>query len=138
MPSVTGYISQSTRGNRDMIDLTPGIRTFVAENGASDGIVTVFAPGSTAAITTVEFEPGLKKDIDQFLNRLIPYGEKYHHHDTWNDDNGSSHIQAAIIGPSVTIPLVNGELSLGTWQQVVLIDCDTRPRNRKIVVQITY
>ncbi len=138
MAAKTGYINLSTRGNRDMIDLTPEIRNVVVENGVMNGIVSVFAPGSTAAITAVEFEPGLKKDIDLFLEKIIPHGAKYHHHDTWHDDNGSSHIQAAMIGPSITVPLINGELSLGTWQQLVLIDCDTRPRNRKIIVQIVY
>ena len=108
------------------------------EFGAADGIAVVFAPGSTAGVTTVEFEPGLEKDIDLFLERIVPYGGRYHHHETWHDDNGSSHLQAALIGPSVAVPFVKGEPVLGTWQQVVLIDCDTRPRNRKIVVQMVY
>jgi secondary thiamine-phosphate synthase enzyme len=132
----TGYIQVSTQGNRDVIDLTPDIRDTVNQNGVRDGIVTVFAPGSTAGITAIEFEPGLKKDIELFLEKLIPYRGKYHHHDTWHDDNGSSHLQAAMLGPSLTVPVINGELSLGTWQQVVLIDCDTRPRKRSIVVQM--
>lgn len=120
-----------------MHDLTPAVRELIEEGEISNGIVTIFAPGSTAAITTVEYEPGLKKDIDEHLERLFPYAVHYHHHDTWHDDNGSSHLQAALLGPSLTVPVVEGEMTLGTWQQIVLIDCDTRERSRKIVVQIT-
>ncbi|MCU0847716.1 MAG: secondary thiamine-phosphate synthase enzyme YjbQ [Spirochaetes bacterium] len=138
MQATTDYISVSSKGNRDMIDITPGIRNAIAKAGVRSGIVTVFVPGSTAAITTLEFEPGLTKDLDEFLEKLIPYNYDYSHHQTWHDDNGSSHLQAAMLGPSVTIPVVNGALTLGTWQQVVLIDCDTRPRSRKIVVQMLY
>ncbi len=132
----TDYISVSTKGNRDVVDLTPGLRKIIGRSGVTDGIATVFSPGSTAAVTTIEYEPGLKKDIDAFLERIAPYGARYCHHETWHDDNGSSHLQAALIGPSVTVPVVQGEPALGTWQQVVLIDCDTRPRKREIVVQI--
>ena len=138
MQTTTDYISVSSKGNRDMIDITPGIRNAITKAGVRSGIVTVFVPGSTAAITTIEFEPGLTRDMDEFLEKLIPYKYDYSHHQTWHDDNGSSHLQAAMLGPSVTIPVVNGALTLGTWQQVVLIDCDTRPRSRKIVVQMLY
>ncbi len=138
MPSKTDYIQIATQGSRDVIDITGDIKEILIRNNISDGIVTVFAPGSTAAITTIEFEPGLQKDIDHYLNKLFPYGERYHHHETWHDDNGSSHLQAAIIGPSVTVPVISGEMTLGTWQQVVLIDCDTRSRNREIVIQMVY
>jgi secondary thiamine-phosphate synthase enzyme len=93
---------------------------------------------STAGITTIEYEDGLKKDMAIGLERLFPYEGLYHHHDTWHDDNGSSHLQAAVLGPSLSVPVVKGDLTLGTWQQVVLVDCDTRPRNREIVVQIIY
>jgi len=134
----TEYISVSTRGNRDVIDLTPDVKRILAESGVRNGIVTVFVPGSTAAVTTVEYEPGLKKDIDTYLNRLFPYGEKYMHHETWHDDNGSAHLQAAVIGPSLTVPFLEGEPVLGTWQQIVVIDCDTRPRNRKILFQLVF
>jgi secondary thiamine-phosphate synthase enzyme len=138
MPVTTSCIAVSTKGNRDVTDLTPRLREIVRESGAADAIAVVFAPGSTAGITTIECEPGLKKDIDLFLERIVPYGGRYHHHETWHDDNGSSHLQAALIGPSVSIPVVKGEPALGTWQQVVLIDCDTRPRNREVVVQVVY
>jgi secondary thiamine-phosphate synthase enzyme len=132
----TGYIEVSTKGNRDCIDLTPDMKEIIRASGVSSGIAVLFAPGSTAGITTLEYEPGLNKDIDLFLERIIPYGGTYRHHETWHDDNGSSHLQAALIGPSLTVPFNDGEPVLGTWQQVVLIDCDTRPRKRKIVVQI--
>lgn len=134
----TDYITVSSRGRRDVIDLTPGLRNIISRHGLADGIAVVFSPGSTAGVTTIEYEPGLRKDIDIFLEKLAPYGGTYHHHETWHDDNGSSHLQAALIGPSVAVPVVGGEPSLGTWQQVVLIDCDTRPRTREIVVQLVY
>ncbi|MBN1497543.1 MAG: YjbQ family protein [Spirochaetes bacterium] len=138
MPVQTDYIAISTKGNRDVVDLTPRLREIVRGLAGADGIAVVFAPGSTAAITTIEYEPGLKKDIDLFLDRIAPYGARYHHHETWHDDNGSAHLQAALIGPSVAVPVVKGEPALGTWQQVVLVDCDTRPRERKVVVQVVY
>ncbi len=134
----TDYITVSTRGNRDVVDLTSELMRIIGRNGVNEGIAVIFSPGSTAGITTIEYEPGLKKDIDIFLEKLVPYGADYHHHETWHDDNGSSHLQAALIGPSLTVPVVRGEPYLGTWQQVVLIDCDTRPRKREIVVQLIY
>ncbi|MFC1669631.1 secondary thiamine-phosphate synthase enzyme YjbQ [Spirochaetota bacterium] len=138
MPVKTDQITVSSKGKKDVIDITGEIRSLIGKNTIDDGIVVVFVPGSTGAITTIEYEPGLKKDIDIFLDKIAPYNAKYHHHDTWNDDNGSSHIQASLIGPSLTVPIVNGDLALGTWQQVVLIDCDTRARKRNIVVQFVY
>jgi secondary thiamine-phosphate synthase enzyme len=138
MAVATDYIEVTTRGNRDCIDLTQKIKEIIRASGISAGIAVLFAPGSTAGITTLEYEPGLIKDIEIFLEKIIPYRGKYHHHDTWHDDNGSAHLQAALLGPSLTVPFMEGEPALGTWQQVVLIDCDTRPRKRKIVVQIVY
>ena len=138
MSSITEYITISTKGQGDIIDITPDTAEIVAEKNIQNGILCVFAPGSTAAITTIEYEPGLKKDIPLFLERIIPYSAHYNHHDTWHDDNGSSHIQAALIGPSISVPIVNKALTLGTWQQIVLIECDTRPRKRKLVAQIVY
>lgn len=134
----TDYISLQSRGHREVHDLTPAVNEILSSHGVENGIVTVFAPGSTAAVTTIEYEAGLEKDIDEYLDRLFPYGEHYHHHDTWHDDNGSSHLQAALLGPSLTVPVVGGKLTLGTWQQIVLIDCDTRSRSRKIVVQMMH
>ena len=138
MPAYTGYISVSTKGRRDVHDLTSAVGDIISGKGIQAGIVNVFVPGSTGAITTIEFEPGLKRDIDKVLEKLIPYSANYHHHNTWHDDNGAGHLQAAIIGPSITVPVVDGRLALGTWQQIVLIDCDTRPRDRRVVVQVVY
>lgn len=132
----TSYIEVKTKGRRDVVDITGGVQEAVTKCGMTAGTVTVFVQGSTAALTTVEFEPGLVKDIDLFLEKILPYAGKYHHHETWHDDNGAAHLQAALLGPSITIPFVDGKLALGTWQQVVLIDCDTRPRSRKLVAQV--
>ncbi len=132
----TEYIRIKTKGRRDVIDLTSMIQDVVSKIETRDGIVVAFVPGSTAAITTVEFEPGLVKDIDIFFERILPYGDYYHHHETWHDDNGAAHMQAALIGPSLTVPIVDGRITLGRWQQIVLIDFDTRSRDREIVLQI--
>ena len=121
-----------------MIDVTSRVRDIISGRGIDSGLAVVFVPGSTAAVTAIEYEPGLKKDIDRFLERILPYGDDYRHHQTWHDDNGAAHLQAAMIGPSLSVPVVNGELTLGTWQQIVVIDCDTRPRKRRIVVQLLW
>jgi secondary thiamine-phosphate synthase enzyme len=138
MGTITEYISLSTQGQGDIIDITPQALEIIHKHNVHSGILCLFIPGSTAAITTIEYEPGLKKDINIFLEKLIPHNAHYHHHDTWHDDNGSSHLRASMIGPSITIPVVDGTLTLGTWQQIVVIECDTRKRNRKIVAQIFY
>lgn len=131
----TDYISFTTRGKRDVIDITTEINNILENKPIQDGLVTVFSPGSTGCITTIEYEPGLVRDIAEYFEKLFPYDHPYHHHNTWHDDNGASHLQAAFIGPSLSIPIVEGKMTLGTWQQVVFIDCDTRGRNRTIVVQ---
>jgi len=138
MTVISDFIEVSTRGRRDVADITGELRSIIERHGVRDGIVVVFVPGSTAALSTIEYEPGLKQDMDRVLERLVPYGDRYAHHETWHDDNGAAHVQAALIGPSLTIPVIKGELTLGTWQQAVLIDCDTRPRKRKLAVQILY
>ncbi len=138
MSTITETITINTQGHGDIIDITHHVREIVSTHAIADGIVCLFVPGSTAAITTIEYEPGLKKDIQIFLEKLIPRHAHYYHHDTWHDDNGSSHVRAAMIGPSITVPVVKGELTLGTWQQIVLIECDTRGRKRRIIVQIVY
>ena len=132
----TSTIELSTNGMTDIIDLTPRVASAIAESGLKAGTVTVFAPGSTAGITTIEYEPGLKQDIPDYLEKIAPYGGKYQHHETWHDDNGASHVRAALIGPSLTVPFQDGRMTLGTWQQIVLICFDTRPRRREIVAQI--
>jgi secondary thiamine-phosphate synthase enzyme len=133
---VTRTLQVASAGENDVIDLTEGVRKAVKEAGLGSGIVTVFVSGSTGAVTTMECEPGLVKDFPRMLERVSPKSISYEHHKTWNDDNGRSHVKASLIGPSVTVPFVGGELMLGTWQQVVFIELDTRPRRRDIVIQI--
>lgn len=132
----TEIIECSTRGNTDIIDLTPDITRILAESGLQEGNLTVFAPGATAGISTIEYEPGLLEDIPRVLERLIPTTDRYQHNETWHDGNGHSHVRATMIGPSMTIPFVDGSMTLGTWQQVILLDFDNRPRSRRLVVQL--
>ena len=132
----TEYINVNTKGMTDIHDITPKVNKAVQSTGMTSGTVTIFAPGSTAGITTLEYEPGLNRDIPERLDKIAPYGPDYHHHETWHDDNGAAHVRAALISPSLVTPFVNGRLTLGTWQQIVLIDFDTRPRDRGLVLQI--
>ncbi|MCX6133416.1 MAG: secondary thiamine-phosphate synthase enzyme YjbQ [Ignavibacteriales bacterium] len=136
MEIVSNRISVSTRGNSEVRDITVDVAAVLASSGLKEGLVTVFVTGSTASITTTEFEPGLRKDIPEALDQLAPRGSRYHHDDTWHDGNGFSHVRAAVMGPSLTIPFSQGVLCLGTWQQIVLVDHDNRPRDREIVVQL--
>ena len=126
----------STSGQDDAHDLTPQVAAAVAESRVEAGLATVFVAGSTAAITTIEFEPGAIADLNQVFESLAPRAGTYRHHLRWGDDNGSSHVRAALLGPSVTIPVVDRQLTLGTWQQIMLLEFDTRPRRREVVVQI--
>jgi secondary thiamine-phosphate synthase enzyme len=125
-----------TTGQGDAHDITGAVAAAVGESGIDDGLVTVFVVGSTAAITTIEFEPGAVADFNRLLDQLAPREAEYDHHARWGDDNGSSHARAALLGPSLTIPIVEGQLTLGTWQQIMLLECDTRPRRREIVIQL--
>lgn len=136
MTVVTEYIERSTKGICDIHDITDDVRSHLHASGLTAGTVTVFVSGSTAGITTVEFEPGLKKDLPELFEKLAPQGKTYHHDATWGDGNGFSHVRASLLGPSLTVPFADGHLMLGTWQQIVLIDFDNRPRSRKVVVQI--
>ncbi|HIP58222.1 MAG TPA: YjbQ family protein [Archaeoglobus profundus] len=120
----------------DMKDITDEVRKFVKESGKKDGAVLVFTKGSTGAVTTIEYEPGLKRDFPRVMDKIAPYNDYYEHHKTWGDDNGSSHVKASIIGPSIVVPFKDGELLLGTWQQIVIINFDTRPRRREVILQI--
>jgi len=131
----TAYLHVSTRGNAQVINVTEEVAQQLSISGLKSGIVTVSVVGSTGAMTTCEFEPGLVKDISELMDKLIPAG-RYHHDETWNDGNGHSHLRASLIGPSVTIPFVDGALALGTWQQLVFIDFDHRSRQRELVVQM--
>jgi secondary thiamine-phosphate synthase enzyme len=126
----------ATREQGDAHDVTPAVARVLSESGIQDGIVTVFVVGSTAGVTTIEFEPGALHDLNAVFETLAPRGGEYRHHLRWGDDNGSSHVRAAMLGPSVTIPFTGGELLLGQWQQIAVIEFDTRPRRRQIVVQI--
>jgi len=126
----------STRGDGEMHDLTGAVGEALRDAGVTDGIVTVFAPGATAGITTIEFEPGLLKDFPAAMERFAPRDIRYAHDDTWHDGNGHSHVRASTIGPSLTVPVAAGKLALGTWQQIVLIDFDNRPRDRRLVVTV--
>jgi secondary thiamine-phosphate synthase enzyme len=129
-------LSVQTRKQGDTKDLTHDVARALQASGLRDGIVTVFVTGSTAAVTTIEFEPGAVADFDRLLSALAPYGQDYAHHLRWGDDNGSGHVRAALLGPSITVPFQQGRLALGTWQQIVLVECDTRGRSREVVVQM--
>ena len=134
MGVVSETIQFSTHGDCDIIDITPQISKKCTSCGLKDGIVTVSAIGSTGAITTCEYEPGLVKDIKDIFKKLIPQGH-YHHDQTWGDGNGHAHLRASLVGPSLTIPFHKGQMILGTWQQIIFIDFDNRVRQRKIVLQ---
>lgn len=136
MPVVTRRRHVATRGQGDAYDITELASAAVADSGVSAGVVTVFVVGSTAAVTTIEFEPGAIADLNGLFERLAPRDGKYQHHLRWGDDNGSSHVRAALLGPSLTVPFAERRLVLGTWQQIMLIEFDTRARRREIVFQI--
>jgi len=126
----------ATRGQGDCHDITEAVAKAVGDAQCDSGIVTVFVVGSTAAVTTIEYEPGSVADFNRLLDDIAPRDSDYRHHLRWGDDNGSSHVRAALIGPSLTVPFVKSALSLGTWQQIMLVELDTRPRRREIVMQI--
>ena len=121
-----------TDGDGTIVDITHEARGFIVDSGVTAGQVTVIVPGSTAGITTIEYEPGLLRDLPEFFERIIPSGVIYGHDATWGDGNGFSHLRAAIIGPSVTVPVSEGGLVLGTWQQIVFLEFDNRPRSRRV------
>jgi secondary thiamine-phosphate synthase enzyme len=126
----------STAGQGDAHDITDRVRTAIAGSGMDAGIATIFVVGSTAGITTIEFEPGAIADLNRLFDRLAPQDGEYQHHLRWGDDNGSSHVRAALLGPSITVPFNDGALELGTWQQIMLLEFDTRPRDREVIVQM--
>ena len=129
-------INIKTKGEVDIINLTEDAQVIVNKSKIKNGIACIFIPGSTGAITTIEYEPGLKKDLPKILQKLVPKNEHYDHHETWHDDNGHSHVRASLIGPSITIPIKEGKLVHGTWQQIVFIELDTSQRERSIIIQI--
>ncbi|MDX1393422.1 MAG: secondary thiamine-phosphate synthase enzyme YjbQ [Gemmatimonadota bacterium] len=137
MTTWSDHIAISTRGNDDILDITDELRRIVAESGVSTGMVSAMVIGSTGALSTLEFEPGLvDSDIAAALEKIAPRDGEYVHERTWNDDNGHSHVRACLIGPSLALPIVEGTVPLGTWQQVVVLDFDPRPRDRWIAVTV--
>jgi secondary thiamine-phosphate synthase enzyme len=133
----TEEISVKTKGNCQILDITSKVQAALSKSGITNGTVTLFNIGSTASITTIEYEPGLVNyDINEALEKVAPQKGHYEHEKTWHDDNGHAHVRASLLGPSLVVPVVDGQLTLGTWQQIVLIDFDTRSRTRKIVCQL--
>ena len=132
----TKKITESTAGFCAIIDITAKLKEHIQRAKIHAGTATLFVSGSTAALTTIEHEPGLIEDLKEFVEKYIPSDRRYHHDDRWGDDNGFSHLRASLFGPSLAIPIENGAPSLGTWQQVILLDFDNRPRTREIIVQL--
>jgi secondary thiamine-phosphate synthase enzyme len=133
---VTEQLSFNTEGNGDIIDITGEVALKVDGSGMKSGSVNLFVPGSTAGLTTVEYEPGLVADLAELWQRIAPQGATYQHDKRWGDGNGHAHVRASLLGASLVVPFTAGRLSLGTWQQIVLVDFDNRPRSRQVVVQI--
>lgn len=136
MKVLSDTIQLHSEGEGDIIDMTLQLSNTVEESKIKNGTVTIFVSGSTAAVTTIEYEPGLVHDFPEMLSRIIPKDIEYEHDNTWHDGNGHSHVRSSLIGPSLTIPIIGGKLTLGTWQQVVLLEMDTRSRNRTVILQI--
>ena len=136
MKVLSDTIQLHSEGEGDIIDMTLQLSNTVEESKIKNGTVTIFVSGSTAAVTTIEYEPGLVHDFPEMLSRIVPNDIEYEHDNTWHDGNGHSHIRSSLIGPSLTIPIIGGKLTLGTWQQVVLLEMDTRSRNRTVILQI--
>jgi len=133
----TETIKVKTKGNCDVVNITEQVSEVVAQSDMKKGTVTVFNVGSTAGITTTEYEPGLVNyDIETAFEKIAPEHARYEHEETWHDDNGHAHVRASLLGPSLSVPVVDGRLTLGTWQQIILIDFDTRPRTRTVICQI--
>jgi len=133
----TETIKVKTKGDCDVVNITEQVSEVVAQSDIREGTVTVFNVGSTAGITTTEYEPGLVNyDIEAAFERIAPENAKYEHEETWHDDNGHAHVRASLLGPSLSVPVVDGRLMLGTWQQIILVDFDTRPRTRTIICQM--
>ena len=133
---VTRELELRTHGHCDIQDITTQTAGAVTDSGLQAGIVTIFCPGSTGGLTTIEYEEGALADLQQVFDEIAPPDRDYRHHRRWGDDNGHSHVRAALVGPSLTVPFAGGRLTLGTWQQIVFIDFDTRPRSRRLVVQV--
>lgn len=133
----TKSFTVKTNGHTDIIDITNDVKKIFTESGMVEGSVLIFVPGSTAGVTTIEYEPGLLQDYPAFFEKIIPSNVNYRHNETWHDGNGHSHVRAALQGASFTVPFSGRKLLLGTWQQIILVDFDVRPRDRKVIVQLT-
>ncbi len=136
MVVVTKQIKISSKSENDVINITKQVADVILESGISNGTITVFVSGSTGAITTIEYEPGLVKDFPDLLSRIAPDDINYEHEQRWHDGNGRSHVKASLVGPSLTVPFQDGQLLLGTWQQIIFLELDTRARTRTLVLQI--
>ena len=130
------HISLNTRGNADILDITDQVTTCLGESGLKNGILTIFCPSSTNALTTIEYEPGCVSDLRRLFDQIAPANASYAHEAAWGDGNGHSHLRAALLKASLTVPFVNGRLTLGTWQQIIYVDFDVRARRRELVVQV--
>jgi len=133
---LTRDLELHTKGESDILNITEEIANEIESSKIRNGVVTIFVKGSTAALTTIEYEPGLKQDFPAFLERIAPRNIEYQHERTWHDGNGHSHVRASLIGPSLTVPIVDGRLTLGVWQQIVVLEFDTRSRVRTLVTMI--
>jgi secondary thiamine-phosphate synthase enzyme len=133
---ITHRLELSTRGNADMHDITDAVARHVHESGLMQGVVTIFCPSATSALTTIEFEDGALSDLNRLFDEIVDPSRDYRHNQRWHDGNGHSHVRAALLGPSLTVPFVKGRLTLGTWQQILYVDFDNRPRHRELVVQL--
>jgi len=136
MAVMTKHLTVRTRGETDMVDLTEEVERAVKQTNLNNGVVTIFVQGSTGALTTIEYEPGLLRDFPAMLERVAPKSIDYEHERRWHDGNGHSHVRASLLGPSLTVPFAAGKLTLGTWQQIVFIELDVRSRSRDLVLQI--
>lgn len=136
MKVLSDTIQLHSKGEGDIIDMTMQLSNIVKESKINNGTMTIFVSGSTAAVTTIEYEPGLVHDFPEMLSRIVPKDIEYEHDNTWHDGNGHSHVRSSLIGPSITIPIIRGKLTLGVWQQVVLLEMDTRSRNRTVILQM--
>ena len=133
---ITSKITLKTRGNADTHDITDAVARALDESGMMAGTVTIFCPGSTSGITTIEFEEGAVADLQRLFDEIVPPNREYQHNERWGDGNGHSHVRAALLGPSLSVPFIGRRMTLGTWQQVIFVDFDNRPRDREIIVQI--
>ncbi len=132
----TDELNIITKGESDIINITSNIQESIKKSNIRNGIICVFVPGSTGSITTIEYEPGLKEDFPNALNKIAPKNIDYKHHETWHDNNGRSHVKASLLGPSLCLPITDGNLIHGTWQQIIFIEFDTKSRKRKIIIKI--